>query len=87
MKTTLETMQRRELFLQNSNIFTKRIPHTFKDMLETQANLEALVFLETVKYAANYVNARQLLQQYLYSKYNFSDCITLYQPNIIKKTL
>lgn len=87
MKTIFETMLQRESWLQNINVYTENIPYTFEDMLETQANLEALVFLETVKYAANYVNARQLLQQYLHSKYNFSDCISLYKTYIDKKDI
>lgn len=87
VKTTLDIMLRREFMLLQKNFITKKTPYIFEDMLKIQANLEALVFLETVKYATYYVNARQLLQCYLYSQYDFSDCITSYKSNIDEKNI
>lgn len=52
----------------------EKIPYLFKSMLEAQECLEALDFLETIKYSRNVVNPRQLLDKYLYLHCDFSSC-------------
>lgn len=69
----MEEMSRMEHILM-AQICPEKCPYLFKSMLEAQECLEALDFLETMKYACNVMNPRQLLNRYLYSHYDFSSC-------------
>ncbi|MCD7815314.1 MAG: hypothetical protein LUH12_01000 [Bacteroides sp.] len=53
--------------------------YTLSEMLEAQIYLGALDFLESVKYASFYTNARKLIQGYLKSGYDINSCCLLYK--------
>lgn len=51
--------------------------YTYPDMMQTQARLQNLDFLQALKFSGYVTNARKLLQKYLRNNYDFLSCISL----------
>ena len=76
-KLPLKERLRTELIASQRNLIPEN--YTLENMLLVQEHLEALDCLETIKYAPFTVNAKQMLYEYLYSKYDISACNLLPQ--------
>ena len=82
---TFNTLLRYETILFQRKICPLKRRYSFRNMLQAQDSLEALNLFESLAYAPYALNARQLLRQYLYSKYNFSTYYHLAQYANVKK--
>lgn len=69
---SLENILRTEIITRQYNRFPKN--YTLEDMLLVQEHLDALDCVETIKYAPFNVYAKQVLYEYLYSRYDISAC-------------